>query len=576
VNEVVGKWRTKYISTTKFLERNFNTLTYETEFSLPTSKRPIPEATVKLYFYIHELPGDKYAMEYVFETESLKHRVDHTIRPTQIEVWIDRILDNKRTIKQLMNLGTTFESTRLLTHTKDSHDLHQRSVINEIDISRGDFSDESKLFEKEEVVQLEQKLLQAIQELDKDGLGILGPQECMAAFKSLEVGLNEWDASAIVALSDTNENGMIEYNEFMHSAVDMLLSIMSRNVAQTKVAEKEEGLASEALLLMNGEEEEEITQSCLDLIKGHDKKGQGKIAVKEFQRLLSTYEDSFFSAREVKMLVNLMPRTKDGKIDFTTFGDVLRKMRLNTLMNGLMDNNMTRMETYLIDLFSHKDKEKSGTLDVISLKEALLSAKKIILSPVQAHFLFSSYEDLDEQVNYRHFAAFASEMISDLFSKQNLKKKIGVLSKGEIDFEELMGGWNSEDTYKTLIEMFKRYDQLQYGYITREEFKKALHDSTIGSLNLRETEILTIMATAKQDVNGRISYHALAETFFGTLRSIRRRCAIEKAIVATKTNTSLASEEASRLLTSREGGTRQSKSVQSSRSVPGEERQTQL
>lgn len=100
---------------------------YYVEFSKPDKLRPIPEGTVKVYFDITMGDGpDEYDIEFNFENESLKHRLDSTMREAKFQVskpvfmtlvlnvqsWIDRVLENKHKIKQLLHLGTEFEYTR--------------------------------------------------------------------------------------------------------------------------------------------------------------------------------------------------------------------------------------------------------------------------------------------------------------------------------------------------------------------------------------------------------------------------------------------------------------------------------
>ena len=49
--------------------------------------KPIPVATVKVYFYLKE-QNDKVNMEFRFENDSLIHKADRTIRISKMEVFI--------------------------------------------------------------------------------------------------------------------------------------------------------------------------------------------------------------------------------------------------------------------------------------------------------------------------------------------------------------------------------------------------------------------------------------------------------------------------------------------------------
>lgn len=68
-----------------------------TEFSLPQINKPIPSATVKVYFTLSANEADPKGvdMTFRFESDSLIHRPDRTIRISQMEV----IYKRKETIR---------------------------------------------------------------------------------------------------------------------------------------------------------------------------------------------------------------------------------------------------------------------------------------------------------------------------------------------------------------------------------------------------------------------------------------------------------------------------------------------
>lgn len=60
---------------------------YYVEFSKPDKLRPIPEGTVKVFFDITMGDSaDDYDIEFNFENESLKHRMDSTMREDMFQV----------------------------------------------------------------------------------------------------------------------------------------------------------------------------------------------------------------------------------------------------------------------------------------------------------------------------------------------------------------------------------------------------------------------------------------------------------------------------------------------------------
>jgi hypothetical protein len=64
---------------------------YEVEFSKPHATKPIPEGTVKVFFNIIQLQNENgddngYEVEFNFENESLKHKLNNTMRKNMFEV----------------------------------------------------------------------------------------------------------------------------------------------------------------------------------------------------------------------------------------------------------------------------------------------------------------------------------------------------------------------------------------------------------------------------------------------------------------------------------------------------------
>ena len=82
------------------------------EFSKPHYTKPIPEGTVKVFFYVIDKANEEPTIEFNFENESLRHKIGQSMRTNMFEKWIDRALENKLKVKGLLHLGTEFEYTR--------------------------------------------------------------------------------------------------------------------------------------------------------------------------------------------------------------------------------------------------------------------------------------------------------------------------------------------------------------------------------------------------------------------------------------------------------------------------------
>jgi len=94
---------------------------------LPTKLNPVPKAKVKVFFTCEESSEQDFDITYRFENQSLVHKLDNTIRSSQIEVrmnnllilnnffkkWIERVLSEKELTRDVLFLGTEFEAERI-------------------------------------------------------------------------------------------------------------------------------------------------------------------------------------------------------------------------------------------------------------------------------------------------------------------------------------------------------------------------------------------------------------------------------------------------------------------------------
>lgn len=80
----------------------------------------MPEASVKITSSI--VFGKTNAIKdfyFIFENDSLRHRPGKTLRFSQIESWIERLLSDKKKVSKMCNFMTDFESTRIVPSTED-------------------------------------------------------------------------------------------------------------------------------------------------------------------------------------------------------------------------------------------------------------------------------------------------------------------------------------------------------------------------------------------------------------------------------------------------------------------------
>jgi hypothetical protein len=202
------------------------------EFSRPHQTKPIPEGTVNVFFSVitqqpeEEGSEETYEIEFQFESESLRHKLNNTMRKNMFEQWINRVLENKLKIKLQLHLGTEFEYTRLVNQKGQKVD----PFVPKYDIMKiADLSKEVKRSQKIHVESprfiktLERALFAVLQEADTESSGELSYDQFYNAFKKLQnYNLEENDLRTLLSLADENANGKISWKEFIPHGISAI------------------------------------------------------------------------------------------------------------------------------------------------------------------------------------------------------------------------------------------------------------------------------------------------------------------------------------------------------------------
>lgn len=86
VQKMVDSWSDIFTNQVFFNNQEGNIWCYEVEFSVPRNQKPIPEGTVKCFFFVTDMGDGTHDIEFNFENESLRHKISNTMRSTMYEV----------------------------------------------------------------------------------------------------------------------------------------------------------------------------------------------------------------------------------------------------------------------------------------------------------------------------------------------------------------------------------------------------------------------------------------------------------------------------------------------------------
>jgi Ca2+-binding EF-hand superfamily protein len=94
---------------------------------------------------------------------------------------------------------------------------------------------------------LKRALYEMFELADKDKSGKLDYQEFYDAFRTLSYGLSENDIKTLIALADENDDGLIDWEEFIPVGIESIQTFFARNKALQRAKAFERDLNKDAL-----------------------------------------------------------------------------------------------------------------------------------------------------------------------------------------------------------------------------------------------------------------------------------------------------------------------------------------
>jgi len=254
-------------------------------------------------------------------------------------------------------------------------------------------------------------------EADEEGKGYLDYQQFSSLFQSLsdQLPLTEKDLTFIVAEVDENQDGVIEYKEFVPLAVDLIESMYAKTTAQIAVAEAD-AEAHEAALssLLDGMSQEDLEATLMNVFKQADADGNGTLDRKEFQACLRS-ADLGLKNKQIKALMAQTDIDGDGKITYEEFVPTCFNMLVEVISREIKHDaespELAAVEQFLMDNFAAEDEKGAGVLDFDAVKQ-IVSEAVAGLSRIQIHTVMSeAVQHADGTVTYKDFAPVAAGVL---------------------------------------------------------------------------------------------------------------------------------------------------------------------
>lgn len=270
------------------------------------------------------------------------------------------------------------------------------------------------------------RMQQLFAQFDDDGNGTLDPEEFQRALNSADLGLSRKEINMLLGEADVNDDGCIEYDEFVPVAFRVLVD-RARN----------KQLENEALSSEDG-----ITALLVDEFRGADPTGTGVMHVQDVKRCLKRLAEhaelQLSRSQIVSIVADCEVNPDDGTVHYLRFAPVAsgvihgmidfgaQKLRAEAVASlasedtnvGLMRGmSKEEVEHIMLTAFQAADVDRNGGLDreemFVVLKSVGAEELGLELHQVTA-LMVTADEDGDGMVDYQELAHFIHDTLHQL------------------------------------------------------------------------------------------------------------------------------------------------------------------
>ncbi|CAM9232845.1 unnamed protein product, partial [Ectocarpus fasciculatus] len=379
------------------------------------------------------------------------------------------------------------------------------------------------------------RLSKMFEEYDTEHRGYLTYAEFEALMSKIDIGISSQELRFVISEADENQNGFVDYNEFIPLAVDMILAFHSRTRATESQTQLEVSVDDEVLHQLSKSNIDATASLALEKIRAADTRNSGTIRPAELRRILKgiSAKDaaSGLSDSEIAMVIQSLGRDPFGKIVYSNFAETLREVCFNSLRNMIIQSQGSDLQNYLTELFKTEEARVllesgeteptsfTGLLPFRTIITLMSGSSRLSLSRLQVMVIASSAEIEDGNVNYYKFAPAAAKTIELMFQPHILRQRAELIETTELSPTHLLNGASPEEFLRKLRTLFSSYDLGKTGQLNPRQFR-AIMDSM--DLQLTPGEIMALMSSADTDNSGGIDFDEFAEFCMTNLLHLER------------------------------------------------------
>lgn len=334
--------------------------------------------------------------------------------------------------------------------------------------------------------QMEEVLLMLFRKYDVDGSKALSTTEFKALMKEANLGISEKETMRLMAEVDANEDGQIDYSEFVPLAVDLVEGMYAKmDEKESRFVEEERARMAATEYMLHGMGREQLSAVILDVFQKADKDLSGSLTIAEFHNCIRE-ADLGLTRKEVNVLMHSVDVDESGTISYDEFAPLCFDILVEILKEELIlkeafssDELGQSPADFLLQIFSGVDPDQTGSLKLAELRDALRQAD-LGLTRMQILTVLSEAEVEDEtgDVHYEKFAPKAAGLIQRLLDSaaaRDRKETIDRLLASDAQ-HSLVHGQSEEQVKQVLLTACEAADLEGSGVLDAPTLKKVLEE----------------------------------------------------------------------------------------------------
>lgn len=378
--------------------------------------------------------------------------------------------------------------------------------------------------------ELQEMVLEMFLQADDDRNGYLDRGEFKRILQSAELNLSKKDIRNVMAECDENDDGVIEYREFMPVMVELITAAQARQEAEEEAAADEMEAQFEAEdFFLRGMTADDLEAIMTKIFKDHDEDGNGSLDRKEFKACLNS-ADLGLTRKEINMLLSEADEDGNGVVDYEEFIPLCFKILVEKFKEDYLRTKALQeageLEAIMLDEFVAQGLDPSGKMSRKKVKKVMenINADFFGLSRVQIVTVLGLAEaDGQGEVDVARFLRSAQNMLFKLMesTKQN-DKAAAIENLAKTEGAEMLHTMSGEEVKEALQSAFQAVDVDHKGWLTPDEVYEVLEMFGTGTLQMEPYQINAMVNAVDENDDGVVEWEELVDFVYDVLTHLDR------------------------------------------------------